>query len=522
MALVLPRLYVGWFPLLRGVVVVCTSVGFGLVASMVRSAVWPVPPGAAADAWVAGSIAYLVAGAVAALLAAAAYELRVSSFAWNTPELARRVRREISLGGVVVFLVGAVAGVAIHGALTGESWFLAIAAALGFTIGLVNSLCRLMWARFGGTLGMVLAVLPLFFMPEIARLTASSGFLWCMFAASAVLVAADRLGRVLERRGDAPDPSEDGGFSAQFGLAKMRTRRAPRDGADGFDRVRSSNGDWVRALLHEHYGVVGGGLVGSAIRLGLATVIVTLFVRGFFRALSELHVFDATTGAAPTPETTHFTAVQAGLSTFSIEWILQPLPARNEELIAVNLVAVIISIVVWNNLVASTAFRYPISRRRLAWIGWLKTQMEEAAAFVGVLAGFVALGFVAARHSGGDGWASVLPFVTATVSVFMLLPVLRWLRLRLVDARRPTQKLDPATEMLDPRILAAYALSVSVIVVGAFLLTDWWEEGTRHLRAGTAGMRHVWMPLLVLVPTGLLRWFWLVELRKYYRRSDLA
>ncbi|MBM4013448.1 MAG: hypothetical protein FJ293_00570 [Planctomycetes bacterium] len=84
------------------------------------------------------------------------------------------------------------------------------------------------------------------------------------------------------------------------------------------------------------------------------------------------------------------------------------------------------------------------------------------------------------------------------------------------------RRLEPAAEMQDPSILAAYALSVSVLVGGAVLLTNVWEEGTRHLRAGTAGLRHIWIPLLALALTGLLRWFWLVKLRNYYRRSDLV
>jgi len=33
---------------------------------------------------------------------------------------------------------------------------------------------------------------------------------------------------------------------------------------------------------------------------------------------------------------------------------------------------------------------------------------------------------------------------------------------------------------------------------------------------------HAWIPLLALVPIALLRWLWLIELRRYYRSSDLA
>jgi len=169
-----------------------------------------------------------------------------------------------------------------------------------------------------------------------------------------------------------------------------------------------------------------------------------------------------------------------------------------------------------------SARRHPISRHRLAWVRWLGTQFEEGAAALGILLGFAALGFAASRLSGGDAWQSLLPFITATVALFTLLPVVRWMRLRLVDARRPARRLDAASESLDPSILMTYALSTCVLVLGAFLLPAWWEEGTRHIRAELPEALHAWIPLLALVPIALLRWLWLVELRRYYRRSDLA
>lgn len=524
--LVLPRLYAGWWPLLRAFGIVSTAIGFGLIASTLRGALWPVAPGADADAWISGAIVFVVAGVVAALLASAAWELRVSSFAWNTPALDRRLRREITVGGFVIFGIGAGVGASLHGALTGESWFLAVAAALGFSVGLVNSLSRPMWARFGGALGVLLAVLPLFFMPEIARFATNlgvvGGFLWAMLAAGVVMVTTNQFGRVLERRGDAPDPAEDRSLAASFAGATTLARRAPRDGADGFRGVRSSDLDWTRALLHETSGLSRGGLVGRAIRFGLATVLATVLVRGLFRALGNLRAVDATTGAAPTPETSSFTTVQQGLSGLSLEWFVQPFASQKEEQIAVSLVVVILGAVIWNSMGSFSARRHPISRHRLAWVRWLGTQFEEGAAALGMLLGFAALSFAASRLSGGDAWQSLLPFITATVALFTLLPVVHWMRLRLVAARRHARRLDAASESLDPSILITYALSTCVLVLGAFLLPVWWEEGTRHIRAELPAAAHAWIPLLALAPIALLRWLWLVELRRYYRRSDLA
>lgn len=524
--LVLPRLYAGWWPLLRAFGIVCTAIGFGLLVSMLRGALWPVAPGADADAWISGAIVFVVAGVVAVLLASAAWELRASSFAWNTPALDRRLRREITVGGFVIFGIGAGVGASLHGALTGESWFLAVAAALGFSVGLVNSLSRPMWARFGGALGVLLAVLPLFFMPEIARFATNigvaGGFLWAMLAAGVVMVTTNQFGRVLERRGDAPDLAEDRSLAASFAGATTLARRAPRDGADGFRGVRSSDFDWMRALLRETSGLSRGGLVGGAIRFGLATVLATVLVRGFFRAIGNLRAIDASTGVAPTPETSSFSTVQQGLSGLSLEWFVEPFASRKEESIAVSIVVVILGAVISNSMGSLSAFRLPISRHRLAWVRWLGTQFEEGAAALGILLGFAALSFAASRVSGGDTWQSLLPFITATVALFTLLPVVRWMRLRLVDARRPARRLDAASESLDPSILMTYALSTCVLMLGAFLLPAWWEEGTRHIRAELPAAAHAWIPLLALVPIALLRWLWLVELRRYYRSSDLA
>ena len=228
------------------------------------------------------------------------------------------------------------------------------------------------------------------------------GFVWAMLAAGVVMVTTDRLSRVLERRGDAPDPLEDRSLAAKFAGATTLARRAPRDGADGFRGVRSSDLNWTRALLHETSGLSRGGLVGRANRFGLATVLATVLVRGFFRALGNLRAVDANTGAAPTPETSSFTTVQQGLSGFSLECFVQPFASRKEESIVVSVVVVTVCAVIGNSMGSFSALRHPISRRRLAWVRWLGTQFEEGAAVLGILLGFVALGFVASRLSGGD------------------------------------------------------------------------------------------------------------------------
>jgi hypothetical protein len=483
-----------------------------LLAAMVRDAIWPVAPGAEAHAWVEGSIVYLVAAVVAALLGGAAFELRVSSFAWLVPGLDRRLRREITMGGIVVLCVGTGVGTLLHGVATGGTWFLAIAAALGFTIGLVNSLSSLMWARFSGTLGLLLASAPLFLMPELARVTANFGWLWALLAAGAMVVATRRFGAVLARQGDAPDAldaAERRGIDARLVGAATPLRRAPRDGADGFRGVRRTDLDWARALLHQTYGAARGGLLGSAIRFALATVLVALLVRGFFRVIGSLREVGA--GSA---------AIQPDLSGSSFAWFVQLFTSREDELMAVNLVAVILGAVIWSRAASSKALRPPISRRRLAFVVWLETQLVAAA--IGVLGGFAALGFVAARFTAGETWATIAPFVTMIAAVFTLLPLVRWMRLWLVDGRRPARRKDAATELQDPWIQCCYALAMGLLIGAAILLTRSWNASSAWLRAEIPEVLHAWIPLLALVPVVSTRWLWLVELRRFYRRCDLA
>lgn len=512
--LVLPRLYAGWWPLLRAVGIVGMASGFGLLAAMAREAMWPVAPGAEARAWVEGSIVYLVAAVVAALLGGAAFELRVSSFAWHVPGLDRRLRREITMGGIVVACVGAGVGTFLHGVATGGTWFLAITAALGFTIGLVNSLSSLMWARFSGTLGLLLASTPLFLMPELARGTASFGWLWALLAAGAMVVATRRFGAVLARQGDAPDAldaAERRGIDARLVGAATSLRRAPRDGADVFRGVRRTDLDWARALLHQTYGAARGGLLGSAVRFALATVLVTMLVRGFFRVIGSLREVGA--GAA---------AMQPDSASVSFGWFVHLFTWRDDELMAVNCVAIMLGAVMWGRAASCKAFRPPISRRRLAFVVWLETQLEEVAAALGVLGGFAALEFAAARITAGDASPRLVPFATMILVVFTLLPLVRWTRLWLVDRRRPARRTDAATELQDPWIQCCYALAMGILTVASLLITRAANASSAWLHAELPEALHAWIPQLALVPVVATRWLWLVELRRFYRRCDLA
>jgi hypothetical protein len=74
----------------------------------------------------------------------------------------------------------------------------------------------------------------------------------------------------------------------------------------------------------------------------------------------------------------------------------------------------------------------------------------------------------------------------------------------------------------DPWIQCCYALAMGLLIGAAILLTRSWNASSAWLRAEIPEVLHAWIPLLALVPVVATRWLWLVELRRFYRRCDLA
>jgi hypothetical protein len=513
------------WPLIRAFGLASASLGFGFLAIMARGALWPVGEGEDARSLLAGTIAFLIAGFVAALLGSAASELLACPFARNLPAVRERLRREIRLAGFILFGIAAGLGAAREGSLVGASWFLAFATALGYSVGLVNTPTRFA-VRLGGLVGVLLALVPVVLMPEIARSIANNtswggGFLIGVLAASLVLISTEYCSALARRDGrsgndDAPT------IDMRLFSGTTSLRRAPRDGADRFQGTRRSDLEWVRALLHEQFGSQRGGLVGRVIRFAIATIIVTFLIRFFFHALAALRSEDAVTGLPR--EGWDLTGV-------SLDWFTKSFASRQEELIATHLVAVILGTVVWNRMAASVTVRAPIARARRAWVVWLATQADEFTSFVGVLVGFSATALIVAAASGADPWPVVSRFLLVTTAVFALLPVTRWMRLRWLDARATARALDPTTaahaESQDPRAIGIYALSMTLVTVGAILAIRLGEDAVSWLRgelpaAFGASTVAVVALAVCLVPVALLRWWWLVELRRFYLRNDLA
>ena len=539
--LILPRLYAGGWPLLRLFGMACVTWGLGLLTSMLRQALLPIPPGESANLFLQGALAFLVAGFLAAAVAYAVWELAGVPCMRNLPGLFRRARREVSVLGCVAFGAAFGIGGGLHGPLSPETAFLGVAALLGFTVGIVSNLDPRRWNEWlGGVPVMLLVFGTLFFLPEIARLTAHGGLLWTIPAGVAMLVSIDRSICALERRGEShrealtdDDTGQVSEFS-HFSGGKVRLRRAPRGGADRFQGLRQTNLDWVRAMLHESYGMLRGGLVAFTVRIAIATVIVTgLFLIGA-RALGNLRVIDATSGEPATSETSSFSTVHQGLSGFSGDWLTLPFERQTVLPLASAIVMAVFTALAWNLVGRSSSLRLPISRRRLATVRWLRTQIEDVVLVSGMLMGLLALGAILSRLSGHDPWTNLREFVSLTIAAFVLLPFIYWMRLWWVDARvgspmglgmgsgmRPSPR-DDRMDSADPSTLLGYAIATVATVGGGKLLLVGWTELSMHLRAVLPIALEAWIPLVVIVPIALVRWLWLVELRRYYGRIDLA
>jgi hypothetical protein len=355
-----------------------------------------------------------------------------------------------------------------------------------------------------------------------------------------MLVSIDRSIRALERRGESHRDTRAGSNTdpvSEFNHATgytIRLRRAPRGGADRFQGLRQTNLDWVRAMLHESYGMLRGGLVAFAVRIAIATVIVTgLFLIGA-RALSNLRVIDATSGEPTTSETMSFSTEHQGLSGFSVDWLTLPFERQTVLPIASAIVMAVFTALAWNLVGRSSSLRLPISRRRLATVRWLRTQIEDVALVGGMLMGLLALGAILSRLSEHDPWTNLREFVSLTIAAFVLLPFIYWMRLWWVDARvgspmglgmgsgmRPSPR-DDRTDSADPWTLLGYAIATGALVGGGKLLMVWWTELSMHLRAVLPTALEAWIPLVILVPIALVRWLWLVELRRFYARGAMA
>jgi hypothetical protein len=447
-----------------------TAIGLGMLMLAARSVTFPVGAADLSASVLPGTIAFMAGSFIGGLLAAALWDLRSCPFAWNTPGLATRAARELRIGGALVFGVAGGLGLAVHAGLGGPVWLPAIAACLGYSVGLFNMDPAA--SRAWGLPGVLAAGLPVFFMHEIASVTSATG--WSGVAVVAAImfgvIELNGAGRAWRNRSRL-DPREDG--HAAGSLPGVRaggsaaTRAAPREGADTFTGVRRSDADWIRALLHEAYAQTRGGLLGAALRLAIAMLVFAVILQVYLGAVAGLREKAAVT-ADGTPSGLAWTIerVSGLVSAMSLDRFASPI--QGAGLVPTTLcVAVMMSIFVTGmpNLPALGVIR-PLSRRRLGRLVWLRTQAEDAALLLAALLVFLIATALLDTLATGDPWPNYWRWVLTLASVFTLMPAARWIRLMMLDAkvRRTT------AEVFDRQGLVAHSCIVSALIAGSIPL----------------------------------------------------
>ena len=468
-----------------------------------------------------GTIAFLVAGIVAAAAAVRVHGLRACPFSAQLPGLERRVLRElVTLEAMLVALALAVGAAAGHGAFAA----LPAMALLGFGVGVLSHDPRQGAPRPWEQLPVLLAFLPLFFAPEIARVAA--------FAPLILLIAAAACGGLMLmgsstyaglRRRFAPRPQQalwlgegwdirDGSIADPRGSWFAGSWRcAGRRGERAFPAFRRSDWQWSQAMLQEIYGLTRLGWMGN-IALMAGALLVVLSIAAAFLVAPILDRAESTTDA---------------------EWqraIAQALaePGQSSRLLATALLARILSIFLYGvPMRTPLAALYPISRTRRARVTWLVTQAQE---WWIVLCGWAFLLAVGAMLWGLGAWRRGVELeVPALLSmgaadlwrvwspcllaVFIATPLARWGRLMAVDARQR----GTGSPLGGPGDVAGLlGIMVPLAVVATGLQALW-------MIASSQAVPVRWLAAVLTVAALFgLRWWWLAVLQRFHARCDLA
>lgn len=478
---VLLRLAVGGRPMLRNLALLAVSLGLGWLVVMLRWAVSPAEFSAVREAVFAGAGAFLVSGWLAAMPAMSLWELRDCGFARLTPGLLPRATRELwGLAAVVVGVAVVAGGLGIAGP-GAAVWFVPSLAALGFGLGVFNQLPPRWWESGGGVLGLLAACAPLYLLPELVVATAGNGWVWLLGAlVSSTVGVVFSVHKVAKR---AVDPR-----------AESLPVPASAGGGQGERRTRTGDLDWLRALLHERYGMRRGGVVASGLRTGLGVAIVLVLTLGCFAVVRSL--------AGTWPPSAAGEPAGAALAWFGLDWMAGESGRAAWESSVFSLVILFCVFASSAAILPGQHVQPPMSRRRLARLVWLRTQVEEVAMLAGMVGGISVLTVALARLLDHDPWEQFRVSVTGLLFLFAALPVARWTRLHWFEAQVPR-----GTERAGgtPWLIALLVNSVVMVIA--------WAWATR------VNLGAVWLPATAVVV--LLRWWWWSALQRFFLRQDL-
>jgi len=482
-AFVTMRATLGWRPAFRACALWAMLVGVAGTGLMARRWLAPFTPEDFQSAIVPASIAACIAACLGAMVATACWEVRSCTYSWSVPELLRSLNRELLVGGFAIGVFGAALGAAVHGALVNASWGPAVAAMLGYAAGASFMMPR---GRVTGSFALIAIVALFFAMPEIVALAARIGPLGAV-AAMVVMVAvlrrndATRIGRECLDAGASW--LEAAGPDARLYGRKDPFKAVASHGAGEFQGVRRSDLDWLRALIHEVHGEQRGGLPRAAARWAVVMLVIAAVVNGYLHLVSKMLSPDFTSTFIP---------VVSVMSMMVVSVPVMPLLGVNR----------------------------PLSRRRLAWLLWLRTQVEEVALVGAIAVAFVAVAFVAAVVATGDAWTTLGWWMRTLLAVFALLPFARWIRLLTIDVDARLTRTN-ATPTISAASFMGQAATMLVLLGGSAIIVVGWNQLTDHLRTLGPMMTAGAYVAIALVAAGI-RWWWLIVLRRFLERRDLV
>jgi hypothetical protein len=481
-AFVTMRATLGWRPAFRALVLWAMLVGVAGTGLMARRWLVPLTPEDFQSAVVPASIAACIAACLGAMMATACWEVRSCTYSWAVPGLLRSLNRELLVGGFAIGVFGAALGAAVHGALVNASWGPAVAAMLGYAAGASFMMPR---GRVSGAFALIAIAAIFFAIPDIVSLVARIGPLGAV-AAMVVMVAvlrrndATRIGRECLDAGASW--LEAAGPDARLSGRKDPSKPFASHGAGEFQGVRRGDLDWLRALIHEVHGEQRGGLIANGARWAWAMLVIGGLTHAYLYALKE---------QLPADFSSTFFPVAIVMSLMVVSAPVLPLLGVNR----------------------------PLSRRRLAWLLWLRTQVEEAVVLGAVLTAFVAVAIVIDLFVAIDAWAGLGWWTQTLLAAFALLPFARWIRLHTIDGDpRVARSMGAA---IFPGSIAGQAATMCLLLFGSWGVVVGWHDLMDRLEAfAPVWTFGAWGGALLVAAA--FRWWWLLALRRFLERRDLV
>lgn len=456
-----------------------------LVGRALRPAIAALPAGTDTVEFTTGALSFLIAGAIAGVLALRLFELSVCSFAAVLPGVRRAIRAVLVAGLVLCMVAAAAIGFAIA-ALRSDAPGLASLAALGFGLSALASDPASRFLRRHGLLTLLGLFLASIASPEFLEISARAPevVLVCSLSAALLCVGVTCTPSRHRIRASTTSGTLDLAYREQdmHSGAWARPIDAVRARADRFRGVRRSDLDWARAAWHEWKGNLWGGWIPTVLMQAAITFCCVLVFH--WLATSA----DPGTGGALVrfARDTSSTNLLVGPAFFAALWI---------TLIELGSPALFVH-----------GVHRPLSRARRARVAWLASSAEDLLHAGSLLVLLVIAGVLLARYLTVSAGPPTGTWIGLTVATLVVMPIGRWVRLVFLDSAHGNP--GPVRQGV---VTGVTILALSFVASG--LTVAWREAG---------GFGAVWPPLVGLCAVIVTRALWFTALARHHARRDLA